>query len=126
MKLEPTDVKIERIIPENCQNAQTVDDFFEELEKSNEYFEELAAKAKAEKKKWRYIATFENGGVTIGLRMVGEDHPFFMMEGADNIIAFTTKRYSERPLVIKGPGAGAEVTASGVFADIVSLGSFLG
>jgi aspartokinase/homoserine dehydrogenase 1 len=126
MKLEPSDVKIERIIPENCQNAQTVDDFFEELEKSNEYFEELAVKAKSEKKRWRYIATYENGGVTIGLRMVGEDHPFFMMEGADNIIAFTTKRYSERPLVIKGPGAGAEVTASGVFADIVSLGSFLG
>lgn len=126
LKLEPSDVKIERIIPENCEKAESVERFFEELEKSNDYFEGLVEQAKKEQKKWRYIATYENGGITIGLRLVDENHPFYMMEGADNIIAFTTKRYSDRPLVIKGPGAGAEVTASGVFADIVSLGSFLG
>jgi bifunctional aspartokinase / homoserine dehydrogenase 1 len=67
----------------------------------------------------------EDQKITIGLRSVGPTHPFYQMDGADNVIAFTTKRYHDRPLVIKGPGAGAEVTASGVFADIVSIGSHL-
>ena len=71
------------------------------------------------------VATLEGGKVSIGLKSVGPTHPFFTLEGADNVISFTTKRYHERPLVVKGPGAGAEVTASGVFADIVSIGSYL-
>ena len=71
------------------------------------------------------MATFENGKVEIALKTVGADHPFYSLSGADNIVSFTTERYKERPLVVKGPGAGAEVTAAGVFADVVSIGSYL-
>ncbi|RVU26464.1 bifunctional aspartate kinase/homoserine dehydrogenase I [Sandaracinomonas limnophila] len=123
LKLEFSDITIEKIIPANCENANSVDSFFEELDKSNAYFENLVNEAHQNGKKLRYIAALENNKITIGLRQVDSSHPFYQMDGADNVIAFTTKRYHDRPLVIKGPGAGAEVTASGVFADIVSLGN---
>jgi aspartokinase/homoserine dehydrogenase 1 len=125
LKLEFSDITIEKIIPQNCQDASTVDDFFVELDKSNAFFENMVNEAYQQGKVLRYIATLENQKITIGLKAIDEKHPFYQMDGADNVIAFTTKRYFDRPLVIKGPGAGAEVTASGVFADIVSLGSNL-
>jgi aspartokinase/homoserine dehydrogenase 1 len=125
LKLEFSDITIEKIIPQNCQNAASVHDFFLELEKSNVFFENMVNEAYQQGKVLRYIATLENQKITIGLKAIDEKHPFYQMDGADNVIAFTTKRYLDRPLVIKGPGAGAEVTASGVFADIVSLGSNL-
>ncbi len=71
----------------------------------------------------RYIGKLEDGKAAITLQMVGEDHPFYMLSGSDNIISFTTDRYTERPMVVKGPGAGAEVTAAGVFSDLVNLGA---
>ncbi|MFM1835998.1 MAG: Aspartate kinase, partial [Bacteroidota bacterium] len=125
LKLEFDDITIEKIIPPACEAAPSVDAFFDELDKANAYFESLVNDAYAEQKVLRYIAKLEDHKITIGLRAVGADHPFYQMDGADNVIAFTTKRYHDRPLVIKGPGAGAEVTASGVFADIVSIGSYL-
>jgi aspartokinase/homoserine dehydrogenase 1 len=125
MQLEPEDVEIIPLLPESCQNAASVDDFFRELERCNSVFEQQVDEADAQGQKLRYVATLENGKIRIGLTAVDQRHPFFFMEGADNVISFTTKRYHERPLVIKGPGAGAEVTASGVFADIVSIGSYL-
>jgi len=123
LKLEFSDITIEKIIPANCENASTVDSFFEELDKSNAYFENLVNEAHKNGMKLRYVAALEKNKITIGLRQVDSSHPFYQMDGADNVIAFTTQRYHDRPLVIKGPGAGAEVTASGVFADIVSLGN---
>ncbi len=123
LKLEFSDITIEKIIPSNCEQATTVEAFFDELEMSNSYFEDLVNEAYQNGKKLRYIAALENNKITIGLRQVDQTHPFYQMDGADNVIAFTTQRYHDRPLVIKGPGAGAEVTASGVFADIVSLGN---
>jgi len=125
MKLEFDDITIDKILPPACEAAPTVDAFFDELDKANSYFEALVNEAYADKKVLRYIAKLENHKISIGLRAVSSDHPFYQMDGADNVIAFTTKRYFDRPLVIKGPGAGAEVTASGVFADIVSIGSYL-
>jgi aspartokinase/homoserine dehydrogenase 1 len=122
LKLEFSDITIQPIIPISCEQAPSVDAFFAELEKENAYFEQMVNVAHAEGKVLRYIAQLENQKITIALRAVGPAHPFYQMDGADNVIAFTTKRYHDRPLVIKGPGAGAEVTASGVFADIVSLG----
>ncbi|GAB3342081.1 bifunctional aspartate kinase/homoserine dehydrogenase I [Larkinella ripae] len=123
--LEPTDVTINNLLPESCIKAPNIPAFFVELERNNAYFENLLQEAENRTEKLRYVATFENGKVTIELRSVGFDHPFYALSGADNIISFTTERYKERPLVIKGPGAGAEVTASGVFADVVSIGSYL-
>ena len=125
LRLEPEDVTIEKLLPENCELAPTVDDFFKELEVSNTYFEDMVNQAEAKGEVLRFIATLENNKINIGVKSINKSHPFYMMDGADNVISFTTKRYHDRPLVIKGPGAGAEVTASGVFADIVAIGSYL-
>ncbi len=124
--LEPDDVTVETLLPPACLAAPTIPAFFDSLLAENAYFETLLNAASARGEKLRMIATFEHGKAIIGLRGVGPEHPFYQLTGADNIISFTTERYKERPLVIKGPGAGAEVTASGVFADMVSIGSYLG
>ncbi|GAA4449698.1 bifunctional aspartate kinase/homoserine dehydrogenase I [Nibrella saemangeumensis] len=123
--LEPDDVTIKNLLPEACTAAPTIPAFFQELENNNDYFESLLADAGSRNEKLRYVATLENEKVTIELRSVGPEHPFYMLSGSDNIVSFTTERYKDRPLVVKGPGAGAEVTASGVFADVVSIGSYL-
>ncbi|WP_128544476.1 bifunctional aspartate kinase/homoserine dehydrogenase I [Larkinella soli] len=123
--LEPSDVTIRPLLPESCMQAPTIPAFFEELERNNDFFENLLGTAENRNEKLRYVASLENGKAVIELRPVGLDHPFYFLSGADNIISFTTERYKERPLVIKGPGAGAEVTATGVFADMVSIGSYL-
>ena len=73
----------------------------------------------------RYIAAIENSKAWISLREIDSQHPFYTLSGSDNMIVLTTKRYFERPLVIKGPGAGAEVTAAGVFADIIRISNYL-
>lgn len=125
LKLEPDDVKIINLLNDACLQAKTVDEFFVELEKDNNRFEKLLAEAEAKDEVLRYIATLDGEKVTIELKTVGRKHPFFNLAGSENIVSFTTERYKYNPLVIKGPGAGAEVTASGVFADIMSISSYL-
>lgn len=122
-KLEAKDVEIENILPQTCLDAKSVPDFYDALKASESYFNDLKSQAEASGKVLRYIGQLENGKVAITLQMVDESHPFFMLSGSDNIISFTTERYKERPLVVKGPGAGAEVTAAGVFADLVNIGA---
>jgi bifunctional aspartokinase / homoserine dehydrogenase 1 len=126
LPLEPADVVIDPILPDNCLKAKSVDDFFVELEKSESYFSKLISDADAQGGVLRYIAALDNGKASLKLTTVDAQHPFYTLSGSDNIVSFTTDRYNFRPLVIKGPGAGADVTASGVFADIVSIGSYLG
>ncbi len=121
--LEAQDVQIENILPASCLSARSVDEFYEELKAADAYFNDLKQQAEASGKALRYIGKLEGGNVNITLQMVDESHPFFVLSGSDNIISFTTERYKERPLVVKGPGAGAEVTAAGVFADIINLGT---
>ncbi|MFQ3576960.1 MAG: bifunctional aspartate kinase/homoserine dehydrogenase I, partial [Cytophagales bacterium] len=123
--IEPEDVSVENILPLPCQQAKTVDDFFAELEKANDFFEKRRADAEAKGCVLRFIATLENGKAGVSLKEVDTNHAFYSMSGSDNIISFTTERYKDRPLVVKGPGAGAEVTAAGVFADIIKVGSTL-
>jgi len=125
LPLEPSDVVIDPILPDNCLKAKSVDDFFEELEKSNDYFDALLKKASDQGGALRYIASLEDGKAQLKLSIIDAQHPFYTLSGSDNIVSFTTERYNTRPLVIKGPGAGAEVTASGVFADIMSISSYL-
>ncbi|MCD0486762.1 bifunctional aspartate kinase/homoserine dehydrogenase I [Pedobacter sp. MC2016-14] len=120
--LEAEDVSIESMLPAACLAAATVEDFYQELENNTAYFEALKNTAAAANKVLRYIGKLEEGKVSITLQMVDDSHPFYMLSGSDNIISFTTDRYKDRPLVIKGPGAGAEVTAAGVFADIINVG----
>jgi len=121
--MEAAEVQIESILPKACVDAQTVDDFYAALKAEDAFFSNLKAKAKAENKVLRYIGKLEDGKAAITLQMVNEDHPFYTLSGSDNIISFTTERYKERPLVVKGPGAGAEVTAAGVFADLINVGT---
>jgi aspartokinase/homoserine dehydrogenase 1 len=120
--LEAEDVEIESMLPAACLHAASVPEFYQELENNAAFFENLKKQAEASGKVLRYIGKLEDGKVAISLQMVSDSHPFFMLSGSDNIISFTTDRYKDRPLVIKGPGAGGEVTAAGVFADIINVG----
>jgi len=122
-ELEQSDIRIQNILPQSCLEAQSVDEFYAELLANDEYFEQIKKEAEASGKVLRYIGKLEDGKVAITLQMVDDSHPFYMLSGSDNIISFTTDRYKDRPLVVKGPGAGAEVTAAGVFSDIVNVGA---
>jgi len=120
------DVDINNLLPQPCIDAESVDSFFNELENANDYFDELRTEAEKSGKVLRFLAKMDNGSASVGLEAVDQTNPFYALDGSDNMISFTTDRYMERPLVIKGPGAGAEVTAAGVFAEIISISHFLG
>lgn len=122
LTLEPEDVILEDILPQNCIDASSVDAFYSELEASESHFKALKDRAEVENKVIRYIGKLEDGQVQIRLELVDSSHPFYSLSGSDNVISFITERYSQRPLVVKGPGAGAEVTAAGVFAELVNVG----
>ncbi len=124
LELELKDIKIGKLLPVSCEKAKTVDAFFAELKKNDNHFAAMVKKAESAKQVLRFIAKLENGKASIDLQSVGSDHPFYNLSGSDNIISFTTERYNERPLVVKGPGAGAEVTAAGVFAEIISISRY--
>ena len=119
------DIEIKNLLPQSCIDAKSVEAFFNELEKSNDYFEKLRIGAYKAGKVLRFVAKMENSKASVGLESVDQSNPFYGLDGSDNMISYTTDRYLERPLVIKGPGAGAEVTAAGVFAEIISLSHFL-
>lgn len=119
--LEEADIALQNMLPASCMAADTVADFYQELENNAAYFEHLKTEAESNGKVLRYIGKLEDGKVAINLQMVDDSHPFYMLSGSDNVISFFTDRYKERPLVVKGPGAGAEVTAAGVFADIINV-----
>jgi len=121
--MEEADVQIESVLPPACLAAKTVEDFYAALKSENAHFTHLKQQAEKDNKVLRYIGKLENGKAEITLQMVDESHPFATLSGSDNIISFTTDRYKERPLVVKGPGAGAEVTAAGVFADLINVGA---
>lgn len=121
--MEEADVEIESVLPKASLEAKTVEDFYKTLKTEDAHFAKLKDAAEKDGKVLRYIGKLEDGKVTITLQMVDENHPFYMLSGSDNIISFTTDRYRERPLVVKGPGAGAEVTAAGVFADLINVGA---
>ena len=122
--LEISDIQVENLVPEDCRKAGTLEEFFICLAKHDDQFEAWRKQAESKKEKLRYRSVLENGKTSIGLASVGESHPFYSLAGSDNIILLTTERYHERPMVIRGPGAGAEVTAAGVFADIIRIGNY--
>lgn len=121
MALEFADVEIEPILPDSCLKAPDVDSFFVELEKQDAAFEAKRKAAEAQGKSLRYVALIEDGKAKIFLREAPANDPFRSLVDADNMVVVTTDRYSALPLVVKGPGAGAQVTAGGVFADIVRI-----
>ena len=124
--VEPEEVEVEAILPDSCLEAETIDDFFLELEKHDDYFRSIVQKASDQGQKIRYVASMEKGKAKIKLAFVSKESPFFNLLSTDNMVVIKTKRYQERPLVIQGPGAGADVTAAGVFAEIIELGNMVG
>jgi aspartokinase/homoserine dehydrogenase 1 len=125
LPIEEGDVEIENVLPQKCQDVETVDELFEVLKSEDAYFEKLKKEAEAENKVLRMVASLENGKAKIALEKVDSTHAFYSLNGSDNMVVLTTKRYNERPLVIRGPGAGAEVTAAGVFAEVLTIGNFI-
>ncbi|MGB3799557.1 MAG: bifunctional aspartate kinase/homoserine dehydrogenase I [Lewinella sp.] len=121
--LDPENVSVESFLPKGAMEAETVDDFFRVLEEQGDYFAKMQEEAAAQGKVLRMIASLDDEDATVGVQAVGSDNPFYTLSGSDNMIVFTTDRYRTRPLVVRGPGAGAEVTAAGVFAEIIQIGS---
>lgn len=105
-------------MPPECMQG-SVEDFYNTMEVHEPHFKQLYQKASAKGAKLKYVASFSEGTASVGLQEIPPEHDFFHLYGKDNIILFYTSRYPEQPLVVKGAGAGAEVTAAGVFADII-------
>ena len=124
LDLELADVEVQNLVPGDCRGEMSVEEFFSALEKHDEAFEALRREAAARSEKLRYKAILEDGKVRVHLGSVDEQHPFYSLSSSDNIILITTERYHDRPMVIRGPGAGADVTAAGVFADIIRIGHY--
>ncbi|MDE6153118.1 MAG: bifunctional aspartate kinase/homoserine dehydrogenase I, partial [Muribaculaceae bacterium] len=118
--IEQADVKKHLFIPEKYFTG-TIDDFFKNISEIDEEFEQRRLEAESNQEHFRFVAKLEDGSVEVGLQLVGSNHPFYDLDGSNNVILITTERYKEYPMSIKGYGAGAEVTAAGVFADIISI-----
>ena len=116
--LEMEDISNAGFMPTSCMTG-TVDDFYKEMEVQESHFQSLYKSANEKGNKLKFVARLENGKASVGLQHIDPQHDFYHLYGKDNIVRFYTHRYPDQPLVIKGAGAGAEVTASGVFADII-------
>jgi len=120
--MELSDIELESLLPEPCTRAESVEDFFQILSRFDAEMEARRSKAAHQGKVLRYMAVLQNGRARVNLQAVDMHHPFYFLSGSDNVVSFTTTRYKERPLIVRGPGAGAEVTAAGVFADVLRAG----
>jgi aspartokinase/homoserine dehydrogenase 1 len=118
--IEKEHVSINTFLPAECFEG-SIDDFWKNVKKYDADFETKRKVLEKENKKWRFVASLDNGKPSIELKVVSSDHPFYHLEGSNNIITLTTERYYEQPMIIKGYGAGAEVTAAGVFADVIRV-----
>lgn len=119
-RLEQEDVEKNLFVPDEYFQG-SLENFWEKVPQLDADFEARRQRLEAEHKHWRFVAKLENGKASVGLQEVGTDHPFYGLEGSNNIILLTTERYKEYPMMIQGYGAGAGVTAAGVFADIMSI-----
>jgi aspartokinase/homoserine dehydrogenase 1 len=117
-KLEMEDISNNSFMPGSCMEGN-VENFYKEMEKHEAHFAKLALEAAQAGKKLKFVAKYEEGRASVGLQQIDTQHDFYHLYGKDNAVLFYTNRYTEQPLVVKGAGAGAEVTASGVFADII-------
>lgn len=121
--LEIEDVEVDPILQAHYFSSGDVAEFLQKLPAEDERFRELTATALESQRLRRFIGVIEDGKASIRLLDVDSSNPFYNLSGSDNLISFTTNRYKERPLVVKGPGAGAEVTAAGVFSEIITISS---
>lgn len=119
-KVEKTDVEAHLFIPDEFFEG-SIDEFWKNLPKLDADFEARRKQLDADGKRWRFVATFDHGKLSVALKEVDRTHPFYNLQGSNNIVALTTERYREYPMLIQGYGAGASVTAAGVFANIMSI-----
>ena len=119
--IELSDIAVESLLSEECRNAKSEASVFRALKRMDPAMEEKRRAAAENGQRLCYIAELEDGTGKLALKSIGPDHPFYTLSGSDNVIAFTTERYDRSPLVVRGPGAGAEVTAAGVFADLIRV-----
>jgi aspartokinase/homoserine dehydrogenase 1 len=125
LKMDVSDVAVESLVPPGLRRGSFSDRFFSAYARHDAQLARRLAKAHARGSVLRYTGIVENGKASAGLNEYPREHPLASTKGADNVIAFSTQRYSTTPLVIKGPGAGGEVTAMGVFSDILKLLHYL-
>ena len=123
-RLEIEDITAKPFLPKESLETTNNNDFFASLKKHEGSFQEIYKKAVDADSKLKYVAQFENGKASVGLQQIPKGHDFYNLEGSDNIVLFYTERYPDQPMIIKGAGAGADVTASGIFADIIRIGNF--
>ena len=119
-KVEKTDVEAHLFIPDEFFEG-SIDEFWKNLPKLDADFEARRKQLDADGKRWRFVSTFDHGKLSVALKEVDRTHPFYNLQGSNNIVALTTERYREYPMLIQGYGAGASVTAAGVFANIMSI-----
>ncbi len=119
-RIEQSDVEKHLFVPDSFFRG-TLDEFWKNLPSLDADFERRRKVLESEGKRWRFVSRYENGKASVELCEVGREHPFYTLEGSNNIILLTTERYKEYPMQIQGYGAGAGVTAAGVFADIMSI-----
>ena len=122
-KMEIDEITNESFMPATCLETITNEAFFESLKEHADHFEAIYREAISKDSRLKYVAQFENGKANVSLRFIPKDHPFYNLEGKDNIVLFFTDRYVDQPLLIRGAGAGAAVTASGIFADVIRIGN---
>ena len=122
-KLELSDIMNDSFLPKVSLETNSVPEFLESLKLESEHFNKIYQKAVANNCRLKYVAEFDKGNAKVGLKEIPSNHPFYNLDGSDNIVLFFTERYPVQPLIIKGAGAGADVTASGLFADIIRIGN---
>ena len=110
-------------LPQECMDTTNNEDFFKSLTRNDAHFNKLLADAKLKDCRIKFVAKYDNGKASVGLQFIPKESPFYNLEGKDNIVEFYTDRYVDQPLIIKGAGAGAAVTASGIFADVIRIGN---
>lgn len=123
MKMNLEDITNDSFLTKSNLESHSVADFYNTLIEDESHFQNLYASAKQNNCQLKYVAELNNGKAKVGLKEIPLGHPFYNLEGKDNIVMFYTERYSEQPMIIKGAGAGADVTASGLFADIIRIGN---
>ncbi|MFD1316167.1 bifunctional aspartate kinase/homoserine dehydrogenase I [Namhaeicola litoreus] len=119
IQMELSDIENESFLPKNSLNAKSVEDFMESLKTEANHFNLLREGAEKNNSKLKFIASFNRGKAKVKLEQIPQEHPFYNLDGKDNIVLFYSNRYADQPLIIKGAGAGSDVTASGIFGDII-------
>ena len=121
-KLELSDIKNNSFLPEEVIRSSNNDELLKSIDRNENHFRSILENAIEKNKRLKYVAELKKGKATVGLKEIDENHSFYDLKGSDNIVLFYTSRYKDQPLIVKGAGAGADVTAGGIFGDIIRIG----